>query len=195
MNKFQIGLFLGLLLVVSCQKENAVKQVDDVCSVMDDIVFIQYCYDRFDANHDGKVSMEEAGYVHEIRVPYYHIYSLKGIEYFTQLKFLECTAIDIKSIDLSKNKELVELICTSCNLENLDLSHNLKLKSLNCADNRLSFLDVSKNTQLLSISCRYNKLTSIDVSKNTQLGYLICNPQYDDNGQYYNITPVGWKED
>lgn len=29
---------------------------NDVCSCMDDIIFMQYCYDNFDVNKDGKVS-------------------------------------------------------------------------------------------------------------------------------------------
>lgn len=36
---------------------------NDVCSCMDDIIFMQYCYDNFDVNKDGKVSKIEASAV------------------------------------------------------------------------------------------------------------------------------------
>lgn len=51
-------LFAGVF--VSCQK-GALKQVDDVCSVMDDDVFKEYCLKSFDSDGDGILSMEEAG--------------------------------------------------------------------------------------------------------------------------------------
>ena len=42
------------------------EEVDDVCTKMDDINFMKYCYDNFDVNKDGKVSMPEANAVKEI---------------------------------------------------------------------------------------------------------------------------------
>ncbi|KDS21690.1 hypothetical protein M088_5978 [Bacteroides ovatus str. 3725 D1 iv] len=33
---------------------------DDVCTAMDDIEFMKYCYEHFDVNKDGKVSPVEA---------------------------------------------------------------------------------------------------------------------------------------
>ena len=39
---------------------------NDVCSCMDDIIFMQYCYDNFDVNKDGKVSKIEASAVANI---------------------------------------------------------------------------------------------------------------------------------
>lgn len=70
---------------VSCQKD-VLKSVDDVCSVMDDDVFKEYCLKSFDSDGDGILSMEEAAAVELIIInnsP--NLVSLKGIEYFTNL--------------------------------------------------------------------------------------------------------------
>jgi len=65
-------LFVFMLLgffVVSCAEigdsdsHNSLPPLpdkDDVCSAMDDINFMKYCYENFDVNKDGKVSPSEA---------------------------------------------------------------------------------------------------------------------------------------
>lgn len=40
----------------------ALPDPDDVCSAMDDLNFMAYCYENFDVNKDGKVSVTEANY-------------------------------------------------------------------------------------------------------------------------------------
>ena len=160
-----------------CTKEGAskIKDVDDVCTQMDDINFMKYCYDNFDVNHDGKVSMEEANAVKTIDVNSEDIFSLKGIEYFTQLTELVCYRNNLKSLDVSKNTQLVRLDCHWNNITYLDVSKNTQLTEIVCYENNLTSLDVSKNTQLTLLDCRINNLSSLDVSKNTQLTLLDCN--------------------
>ena len=50
----------------SCDKDDNNKDDDDVCSCMDDLVFMQYCYENFDVNKDGEVSKTEANAVTKI---------------------------------------------------------------------------------------------------------------------------------
>ncbi|MDE6778775.1 MAG: leucine-rich repeat domain-containing protein, partial [Alistipes sp.] len=86
---------------------------NDVCSCMDDIVFMQYCYDNFDVNHDGAVSPTEVAAVTEIilgdenstnALP---VKSLTGIGYFTNLELLNCrNCSQLQSVDLRRNRKL-----------------------------------------------------------------------------------------
>ena len=67
---------------------------EDVCTAMDDINFMAYCYETFDVNKDGKVSVSEANAVLKIDLSELknkkEIASLKGIEYFPNLQSLNC---------------------------------------------------------------------------------------------------------
>ena len=68
---------LGMLLT-GCSKDDdneapglpPLPDPDDVCSCMDDVVFMQYCYENFDVNKDGKVSKTEANAVTKIDLGY-----------------------------------------------------------------------------------------------------------------------------
>ena len=61
---------VGVSCLMSCEKAEdtlpKLEAVDDVCTKMDDINFMKYCYDNFDVNKDGKVSMPEANAVKTI---------------------------------------------------------------------------------------------------------------------------------
>ena len=82
--------------------------------------------------------------------------NLSGIEYFTGLKRLNCSA----------NK-----------LQGLELSANTALTNLNCSDNQLLGLHVSKNEALVELLCTGNQLKTLDVSANTKLVSLFCGKQ------------------
>ena len=89
---------------------------DDVCSCMDDIIFMQYCYDNFDVNKDGKVSVIEANAARKIDINS-ECASVKGIERFPNIEILSLNGSSITE---------------------LDLRYNLKLKSLSCQDRQLT---------------------------------------------------------
>ena len=158
--------------------------------------FRTYVSSNFDTDKDTYLSDNEIAAVTRIDVPQRSISSLKGIEFFTALTYLDChnnqlTSLDVSkntaleylycyynqltSLDVSKNTALKKLYCNDNQLTSLDVSKNTALTSLNCNTNQLTTLDVSKNTALTSLSCAYNQLTSLDVSKNTALEYLYCN--------------------
>ena len=106
------------------------------------------------------------------------ISNLKGIEYFKNLKILNCGYISLKDLDVSKNINLEELSCGGNNITSLDISNNIKLKKLYCSENKLEYLDVSKNTELEEISCVECNLKSLDVSNNKKLELLYCGENY-----------------
>ncbi len=99
---------------------------------------------------------------------------LRGIEFFTNLRTLDCSGLRLTSLDVSKNKKLRELNCGGNQLTELDVSRNTNLTRLSCYENQLTSLDVSRNTKLTELSCSYNQLTSLDVSGNKALTWLDC---------------------
>ena len=131
--------------------------------------------ENFDTNKDGNLSDTEIAAVEEIDCYDKGISNLKGIEYFTALRSLNCGCNQLTSLDVSKNTALTDLHCGDNQLTALDVSKNTALTYLYCSRNQLTTLDVSENTALTYLYCRNNQLTSLDVSKNTALTYLRCN--------------------
>ena len=122
------------------------------------------------------------------------VVSLQGIEFFTELKTLECYSfmvtlsddinpLDItfnylRNLDVSKNTKLTYLDCRYNYISSLDLSKNTALTYLDCSHNYFKSLDLSKNTALTILNCTSNAIGSLDLSKNTALTKLYCT----DNG-------------
>lgn len=118
MKKF---LFFAIALaMVGCGKDDTagsksenlppLPDANDVCSAMDDTAFAQFCIDKFDTNHDGKLSPEEAAAVTEIIDDGNGIKSFKGIEYFTALrKFTSSYNSDVQKIDLHYNTQMTTI--------------------------------------------------------------------------------------
>lgn len=94
----------------------ALPDPDDVCSAMDDLNFMAYCYENFDVNKDGKVSVIEANAVKGISAHSTECVSVKGVERFPN----------------------IETFRPSDFITELDLRYNLKLKSLFCQDTQLT---------------------------------------------------------
>ena len=129
---------------------------------------------NFDTNKDDSLSDTEIAAVEEIDCYDKGISNLKGIEYFTALRSLNCGYNQLTALDVSKNTTLTKLYCKNNQLTVLDVSKNTALTYLRCNRNQLTALDVSKNTALTKLDCYNNQLTSLDVSKNTALTGLNC---------------------
>ena len=136
----------------------------------------------YDTNKDSSLSDTEIAAVEEIDCYDKGISNLKGIEYFTALRSLNCGCNQLTSLDVSKNTALTKLYCKKTQLTVLDVSKNTALTYLRCNYNQLTSLDVSKNTALTKLYCSNNQLTSLDVSKNTALTKLYC-----DNNQLTSL--------
>ena len=125
---------------------------------------------------DGVLTEEETANVTRIMVVGGRdIQSLKGIEYFTALTYLNCASNHLTALDVSKCTKLEVLYCDWNQLTSLDVSKNTALKDLACGANPLTTLDVSMNAELTDLACGQSQLTSLDVSQNTALTYLSCN--------------------
>ena len=124
---------------------------------------------------DGELTDQEISEITSLNVSSKSITSLKGIEFFTALKYLYCYDNQLTSLDVSKNTALTYLECDENLLTSLDVSNCTALTSLGCNQNQLTSLDVSKNTALKELRCiNNNQLTSLNVSNCTALEKLYC---------------------
>lgn len=168
--------------------------IDDV-NFPDDNFRAEIKKKRYDGDQDGFLSDEEISSTYLIEVNQKNIENLKGVEFFTALKYLHCygnklTTLDVSvfpdleilsclenpltTLDVTHNPKLRDLGCRDCQLTALDLSQNPGLLHLYCQDNQLTALDLTNNTKLVNLNCSGNKLTALDTSKNTELSNLEC---------------------
>lgn len=109
----------------------SLERVDDVCSVIADVALRDLCRKQFDANSDGKLSMNEAAAVLAINSKGYQVGSLEGIRYFSRLSVLELYNGTFRVFNLEGKKDLKELYLNMClELEALDLRGFNQLKSI-----------------------------------------------------------------
>ena len=134
-----------------------------------DANFRSYVLAKFDSNGDEKLDDEEIANVKYIFAPSKTISSLKGIEYFTELKELDCGNNQLTSLDVSKNTKLVKLICSKNALTSLNTSHNPLLKKLDIYNNKITSIDVSQNTELETLYIGRNPIETLNVKNNLKL--------------------------
>ena len=164
-----------------------------------DANFKAYLVANFDTDGDGEISTTEAEQVTTIYVTTDDIYSLDGIEYFTnltqltccgnfnegklssivlsnntQLNLLNCSGNQLTELNIRNCTQITNLQCNKNSLSQLDLSNNIQLIDLNCWENQLTELNLSNNTKLTELYCGLNQLTQLDLSNNVQLIYLNC---------------------
>ncbi len=128
----------------------------------------------FDKDGNGSFSQDELKKVTVINTQQYQISNLKGVEYFTSLKELDCSNANLSEsgLDISRNTALVELTCCSCWIKKLDISKNTKLQSLQLENNELKSLDLSHNKELIWLNIYNTNLEELDISSNTKLQTL-----------------------
>ncbi len=143
-----------------------------------DQIFRSYVSEHFDKDGNGLLSEEEASVVYSIPedsgpgMPLEDLVSLKGIEYFGNLKILNCDEGYLTELDVSHNLLLEQLFCNHNRLTALDVSHNENLQHLECQYNDISALDVSQNAKLMDLKTIGNPLNGLDLSQNPELWAL-----------------------
>ncbi len=103
-----------------------------------------------------------------------NIYSLKGIEYATDLQELYCDSLQLTSLDLSANTKLNTLWCSANKLTTLQLPDSNLLTTLYCDHNRLTSLDLSSYPLLKEVRCNANPIRTLSVMPQTNLNTLRC---------------------
>ena len=140
----------------------------------EDAAFKSYCISRFDKDADGEISYSEAFTVDSINVSRKSVSSLKGIEGFVNLRYLDCSQNMLSALDVGKCSLLRTLRCNGNMISSLALDGNPKLEVLQCSSNRLSTLSLFRNTALKEVSCDVNQLTRLDVVTCALLEKLEC---------------------
>lgn len=92
-----------------------------------------------------------------------------GIEKMTAVTGITLTRNSLKTLDVSKNVNLIVLAVAENQLTSLDVSKNPELMNLRVYGNSLTSLDVSKNPKLEVLLAHNNPLTSIDITSNSDL--------------------------
>ena len=147
---------------------------------------------------DGILTDEEIAGIEELNALWdspNEVYSLKGIEFFTNLKTFDLAYRHIRELDFSANKKLEFIrmnllplekinlkgltslkyfICQRAALSELDVSDCTELEFLCCNDCSLKILNLSNNINLKEVELWDNQLTSLDLSNNTNLEKINC---------------------
>lgn len=152
---------------------------------------------QIDNNADGEISFEEAkAYNKGIYVQSCKIKDLSGIEAFININELDCfdnnlvrlnvskchelkrlsfgRNNELKELDASGCKNLLNLECSASNLAHIDASGCSSLTYLYCSNNNLTSLNVSNCPALARLDCHRNNLQTLDVSGCKSLQYLDC---------------------
>lgn len=187
---------VGVSCLMSCEKAEdtlpKLEAVDDVCTKMDDINFMKYCYDNFDVNKDGKVSMPEANAVKSISyadlinsgsLSLCNVVSFTGIEYFSNLENISLGGNNIsvnpkvKTINLCYNKHLTSIsMLGASNLSSLDLRTNIELeyiKMKGCSKLKSIYLPKSIESIPASAFNGCDCLTIVDMSQCVNLKEIL----------------------
>ena len=160
MKKFLLPLLGCAVWLGGCSKgDDGLKRVANVTIKMDDPKFIEYCLNYFDTDNNGKLSMQEAEQVTRIDFTDMglNLTSLAGIEYFSNLEWLDCENNSLTELDLSYNTTLNQLYCSKNQLTSLILPQKTPwgakgniLSTIHCSQNRLTELDASNSFQSMS---------------------------------------------
>ncbi len=120
-----------------------------------------------DTNTDGEIQQSEAQMPISLNVSDSNISDLTGIEYFTNLHFLECRDNSLSNLNLTGLSYLQVVDCSSNLLITLNLTGVENLDWLTCSDNLLTSLNgVSSSVTILR--CGNNRLTSLNANSLTK---------------------------
>ncbi|MBQ7666057.1 MAG: M4 family metallopeptidase [Synergistaceae bacterium] len=134
---------------------------------------------QFDTNSDNVLSGAERSVVVKIDVSVHYssdtpIKSLKGLEYFTELQYLDCSVNQLTSLDVTGCTALQFLHCYANQLTSLNLTGCTTLKELQCGHDQMTSLDITGCTALEVLACEYSSLTNLDITGCTALKDLRC---------------------
>ena len=133
-----------------------------------DKTFREYLLKQFDKDGNGVLTPAERYAVTEIDVENKYISNLSGLQFFPNLKVLNCSHNRLTSLDVSKNTELTYLDCGYNRLTELDVSQNTKLTALYFVSNKITSLQADNCTNLTVIFTGSNKY-KVEVYKKTRI--------------------------
>lgn len=125
-----------------------------------------------DQNDNGEIEVSEALLIYAMQPQCVvdcdnggTINSIVGIEYFTNLRYLQISYSNINTIDLTSLTLLEQLTCSGNNISNININGLNSLNLINCSQNNLTSIDFINNHPLIqNISANNNQLTSVNLN-------------------------------
>lgn len=148
------------------------KNYDLTSNEIPDNNFMKCLLENCDINGDNRVSFSEVLSTEGLEISSKSISSLKGIEYFKNLRYLHCEYNELTELDLHNNTKLGYLQLGHNKLTHLDITGCYMLNFFKCEYNELTELDVSGNSIICWMSAAYNNLKRMDVSNVWNLQYM-----------------------
>lgn len=140
-----------------------------------DPVFREYLKTNYDKDKNNSLSQDEISSIHEIKLGNSGVTNLKGIEFLTEITYLEVMETGITELDVSKNTKLTLIDCSNTKISSLDLSQNTALRTLWCYDSPITELNLTKNAALDVLRAGGTAITELDLSQNPQLRFFEVN--------------------
>ena len=122
-----------------------------------------------DDNGNGEIEMAETVMVSTLFLQNSNISSLEGIQYFTELDWLDCSGNNISDLSvLNSFPYFYTLECSNNNLTNLDLSNFYSITNLYCSYNQLTSLDLSNTLYtVMNVVASNNNLITLNIKNGT----------------------------
>jgi hypothetical protein len=122
-----------------------------------------------DDNGNGEIEMAETVMVSTLFLQNSNISSLEGIQYFTELDWLDCSGNNISDLSvLNSFPYFYTLECSNNNLTNLDLSNFYSITNLYCSYNQLTSLDLSNTLYtVMNVVAANNNLITLNIKNGT----------------------------
>lgn len=134
-----------------------------------DSIFLEYVKNNFDLDGDNTLSSEELLKVKSIGIKLKGITSLKGIEYFPNLTYINADYNNIETLDISNNTKLTTVLCNNNRLTSIKLPNaveNYNLVYLDIFANHLKDVDLHNLKGLKFLHIDDNQITQLDLSDN-----------------------------
>ncbi|WP_116787153.1 DUF7619 domain-containing protein [Flavobacterium psychrotrophum] len=128
-----------------------------------------------DANGNGQIELSEADAVRSLNISDKSINSMEGLQYFSDLQYLDCAANNLTALNASGYPQLRYLYCNSNVVTTLTLNGLYHLVELDCSYNNIASLDFTGLQSLSTADCSENLLTSLDFSGCPMLADFSCN--------------------
>ena len=119
---------------------------------------------KIDSNNNNEIEVSEALQVTMLNVSISEIYDMTGIEYFTNLRTLNCDQNHISTLDLNNLSSLKSLYCNLNLLTALNLTGLTQLLNLECGENVLTQINFANALNIRTLICRFNFLTALNVN-------------------------------
>ena len=128
-----------------------------------DPAFRQYISENIDKDKNGRLQLYEREGIEKIDVSNLGITTLKGIELFPCLKELDCSGNNIKSLDLTGNKQLVTLRASkNKTLEQIEM--NEKIVNVDLHSTNMSYLKLEKYRNIRRLDMYGTYISNLDVT-------------------------------